>query len=230
VPTVTVLTSAVAAGRLRSLRHAGLVVVSLFLAHEAAYLVRFGDPGHTATIGREPGHAYWPALLLIAGAALAMLALRAAWRLTIGAHRAAALAAPPAQAANPGPAGYRAEWRGLFTRLAPTVVALFLVQENLEHALAHGHVDGLAVYLGAGKLLTLPVVLAVVAAVAAIGALVRWQESQIVRRLRAARLALARPPRAARPALGWDITAASVRRQWFGDDLRGRAPPRAIAA
>ena len=62
--TVTVLTSAAAAGRLRALRHAGLVLVALFLAHELAYLARFADTARTATLGNEAGHAYWPALVL----------------------------------------------------------------------------------------------------------------------------------------------------------------------
>ena len=59
--TVTVLTSEAAAGRLRALRHAGLVLVALFLAHELAYLARFADTARTATLGNEAGHAYWPA-------------------------------------------------------------------------------------------------------------------------------------------------------------------------
>jgi hypothetical protein len=224
---VTFLTSARNARRWRWLRQAALVALALFVAHEAVYLVRYGDAAHTATLDASAGHAYWPAFLAIVGLSLVLLALRAGWRLTLGARQAAEAA--PSSADPAAAASWAAEWRHLFARLAPVTASLFLLQENLEHLIGHGHVEGLAVYIGAGSELALPVVLAVVAGLAGLGALIRWQEAVIAARLRAGRLRHARPG-ASLPDAGWHVVAAIVRRLLLGDDVRGRAPPRLLSA
>jgi len=223
---VTFMTSASSMRRLRWVRHAALVLVALFVAHEAVYLALHASPsGEGATTDPSAGHAYWPAFLTVVGLSLLLLVGRAAWGLTAGARQKAAT-----EEESVGPTSWAGEWRQLFGRLAPMTASLFLLQENLEHFLGHGHVEGLAVYLRPGSELALPIVLGVVAALAALGALVRWHEAGVVARLRAARQRHPRPAASA-PAAGWEVVAAIARRRLLlADDLRGRAPPALLTA
>ncbi len=208
---------------MRRVRHAALVVLSLALAHEAVYLVHHEHGAAAGAIGRE-GHDYWPAFLAAGLGGALLIGAWWAWRL---AHRVrAAATCPAARAAQP--ASFGAEWRLLLRRLAPTVASLFLVQENVEHLLLHGQIEGLATYLAPGAELTLPLVLAVVATIAAVGALARWQEVVLIARLRLAaweNVAGASEARSSAPA-GWDITAALVHlRLLLAADSQRRAPP-----
>lgn len=209
------------ARRWRRIRHAALVVVAVTLAHELIYLFRFGQAG---VVPADGGHAYWPALLVLAATAVVLLLARARWRLTIGVR---ITAAGGTRSESGSTTAYRAEWRSIFGRLAPVVAAAYLVIENVEHLVGHGHVEGLGVYLNPSTLLALPIVLALAAATAALGALVRWREIVLVERLRRAapqrvRITPVVPPRR------WLITAALVRRMKLAATSDpNRAPPHA---
>jgi hypothetical protein len=120
---------------------------------------------------------------------------------------------------------YGAEWRRIAGRLAPSAAALYLVVENLEHLIGHGHAEGLGVYLAPESILALPMVIAAAALAAAVGALVRWRETALIERLRrmVRRYALPAPARAPER---WQITAALVRLRLLSvSSDSNRAPP-----
>ena len=221
---VTFLASASWAGRWRRVRHAALFVAALAVAHEAVYFVRYPDPAHAATAMSDSGHdRYWLLFLVAATAAAALLAAWVAWRLTGGVHAAAA----GRDSRATGNDSFRHEWLTILRRVTPAVAAAFLVQENLEHAAAHGHFEGLNVYIGFGNELSLPVLLAVTGVVAAVGALIRWRERVLIARLRARMpLHVARRRAELRSPGTWDITAALVRlRLLVARHDHDRAPP-----
>ncbi len=207
------------ARRWRSIREAALVLLSLAIAHQAVYVVRYGAVAEAAMHG---DHAYWP--LLVVAAALGGLVVVGwwVWRLTAGAREASSRLAEP----EPG-GGFGREWLAIFGRLLVAVATGFFVLENAEHLVGHGHMEGIAVYWAPGAELTLPAIGVVVGAVALLGAFVRWQEVALIERLRARRAGLLRSrPQRTRPTPAWTITAALIRHRLLcADDDRGRAPP-----
>lgn len=211
-------TSAAIATRWRRIRHLALIVVSLAVAHEAVYAARVGEV--LSVIGDEE-HRYWHAFLIVAVVALVVLAVGWWRRISTTARRAAAAGPSDNQSS-----GFAGEMKAILVRLAPAVGSAFLVLENVEHLVAHGHIEGMGVYMAPGSELTLPIVLAVVATIASIGALVRWREVCLIARLRTIRARRLRIAPASPPTPGWDITAALVRLSLLlsGDDW-GRAPP-----
>ncbi len=218
------------AQRFRRMRSVLLLVVALVVAHDAVYAVRFGPgPDLAHALGGDQHHLHHPALLLMAVGAAIVLGLFAVVRIARLTQRATGLGAGSRD--QPSTIELRREWRSIWRFLGPRVVLLLLLQENAEHLFGHGHFEGLSVYLAPESLLSLPVILAVTALIALAGALVRWREEALGRRIRAA---LARRPRtttAHRPSPGWGVVAAICRHRWIllRRDL-GRAPPLAAAA
>lgn len=212
-------TSATLARRWRQVRHVALVLVSLALAHEAVYAVR---PHALPGTGGDAEHRYWLAFLLVALIGCLTLVIGWLWRIS-----RSVLGGPPlATGSDRETQGFVGELRLILGRLAPTVAASYLVLENAEHALAHGHLEGAGVFLAAGSEFTLPVVLAVVTTIAAVGALVRWREVVLIGRLRAGRSRTVRVRRSSPPAPRWSITAALIKHSiLLGRDDLGRAPP-----
>jgi hypothetical protein len=207
----------------RHVRQLALLLVVLAVAHETIYLMRFGQAG---VVPADAGHAYWPVFLATAALAVVVLAARARWRLTRGVRVTAAAQPSPDRPAD----GYAAEWRRIVAPLAPSAAALFLVVENVEHVIGHGHAEGLGIYLAADSILSLPIVLLSAAFAAAVGALIRWREIALVERLRQARRRRALPtPQYA--AARWQITAALIRhKQLAATSAPDRAPPLALTA
>ena len=142
-----------------------LAGVALLVSHDATWLAQIG-PGAALTAAlRHGGHDYWGAassILVAAGAAAAIAAAFRLYRLcrraSGGDHARARLDARP----------YLHRAAGAWLRLFGVVAIGFLVQENVEHALTHGH------GLWAGALLgpEYPLALPVIAAVTLLGALV----------------------------------------------------------
>lgn len=220
---------------LRAMRFAILAAVALLVGHDAVYVTSYGAAADFASAMRDGGHdAYWTVYSLAVAAGAMLILARAGIplvRLSRGLEDDAEAAggAPPAVVEAVVP--YRRELRSLATRLLPTVLVGFLLQENLEHVLGHGHIVGLAPLLGQEQPFALPVIAAVVVLVAAIGALVRWRIRTLSARL-AARVRSVRHPRpAARPVpSSWWLTGAACAHRWIllrGD--AGRAPPRSRA-
>jgi hypothetical protein len=211
--------------RWRRLLYLALLVVALAVTHEAVFIVR----GHDATgiFPTDPAHAYWPAFLVMALVAFAGLAWWARWRLTSGVRSAAA---NPTTADRPADGTFD-QWQRYFARLAPTFAAAFLLLENAEHLMSHGHIEGVGVYTAPGAELALPVLLSVVGAISLLGALVRWREITLIERLRAMRARVAhRRHGPISQAPHWRVTAALVQLELLmARDDHGRAPPQASA-
>jgi hypothetical protein len=212
---VTFHVGRVAIARWRTLRHMALVIIALAAAHEAIYW----SEGQASLVPQDGDHAYWPLLLLVVAASAATLTAWSIWRLgRIAVSRTCE---------RPLPTSFVAEWRSILMRLLPVVSVTYLVLENVEHLLGHGHLEGIDVFLTPGHLLSFPILVAVIALVSAAGALFRWQEAVIAREARGPR-AVQKPRRPMSIRLVWFHLAESARnaRLLFSEDL-GRAPPTA---
>ena len=205
----------------RSTRFAGLVLVALFLAHDALFAVRAGGGQGVVEAMSPEGHGGWwtPYMLLVLGVA-AGLAGGALWRLRRLTQVQARLGIVDRGSDR---SGYRRELSHLWRAMFPVVVVLLLVQENLEHLAAEGHAAGLEPI--ASPLAVLAIALAVLG-VAGVGALVRWRIGEIEARLATA--SRRRWPRAAAvpvPPRSWIASAFLRHRRLLIRDDPGRAPP-----
>lgn len=205
-------------------------MVALLLGHEAVYLARYGDGSALDQQMTAGGHdGYWPVFLLLATAA-AITLVGTAWR-----RRRRLLSQARALHVSTGPgrwSGLVTEWHAIARILLPSLLTLFLLQENIEGLLTEGKLVGLDPFLGSGALLSVPVLALVSAALACLGALVRWREAEIVARIAAALAARRRVPTTTRiPSLAWGLIADVCRHRWTlaRRDL-GRAPPPARPA
>jgi hypothetical protein len=216
----------------RLLRLALLAVGGLLLGHDAVYAVRFGIGGQLAAAMNMSGHGYWLGFTMAAFGGLAVLAFYALARLdrlsrAVRGRTPCYGDAQPIEPQHP----YLGELVSLWPPLFVLVTAGFGVQENLEHLALTGHLAGLGVLTGPDGL-TLPVIAAVTAALAAIGALVRWRTAILEERLRRAGVARRwsrAAPSAPHPAWAIDSAALAARRTFLRRD-EGRAPPRLATA
>lgn len=197
-----------------------LAAVALLVSHDATFLVQVGPGAALARALREAGHGYWGVasvvLLLVglaagAGMAIRLLALR---------RRAHDLAAE-------APAVRRAAWlRRAVTnwgRLLLLVSLGFLVQENVEHVLSHGHAPGLGALAGPESPLALPVIAAITLVAALVATAVRVAEHRLVAGILAA---LRRPLRRAPRSLPRPVPRTFVRlTSLIARAVAGRAPP-----
>jgi hypothetical protein len=148
-------------------------------------------PGQALTRAlRDAGHGYWglASTLLLVGAAIGAVIWVA--RIVVLWHLAAK---------SPGRLPGRGSWRRRATahwiRLFVLVALAFVVQENAEHLLSHGHAIGLGALIGPEYPLALPVLALVTGLAAAVTALVREHEAELLRRIAAARARVRRPVR-----------------------------------
>jgi hypothetical protein len=217
---MTVTTRATIARLSARIRLVVLVALALLVAHDAIYVAEYGIGDRFAAGMRDGGHdAYWlPFTLIVVVAALAAFLVGVA--LVARLQRQAGRRTPV-----PGPS-YLAELGTTWKRLLPVVVALFTLQENIEHLASHGHVAGLEPLGGPGYELALPVLALTTLVLAAAGALLRWRIAVLRRRIEAA------PSRWRRPAAvfasrAWLTTLAI--HEWLHDRRdAGRAPPYAL--
>lgn len=161
--------------------------LSLLVSHDAVFLLQSGPAEGIVRIVRGPGHAWWSvaSLLLLAIGAVA------------GAAAVGHLARLRRQARSIGAAAYGVRPRGLrfsFVLLLAAVLAAFLIQENVEHYLAHGHVIGLGALVGPEYPLAVPVIAAVSTLAALVASLVAGTEEALERAIASA-LARRRSPR-----------------------------------
>lgn len=199
-----------------------LAGATLFVAHDAVYLVQVGPGAELARVLRTSGHAYWGAAST--GLALIALALAVAYclRLRHLCHRARDLSALP------GPISPRRNATRLattWTRLFVVVAIGFTIQENLEHAFGHGHVIGLGALAGPEYPLAVPILAAISGVAALIAAAFTGVEHALVD---AIAIALARGPRSPRRLVRPASSTRPARRPRLGLATAGRAPPRAL--
>lgn len=217
-------------------RLALLLLVALFIAHDAIYVAQFGVGASLASAMRERGHdGYWMAMVaaaLLAGSLIVVGVLRTMDGLRRRLDRMEASGAPrSAPADGPGPS-YRVEVLRLWRTLLPLTLLLFGIQENLETFVAHGDVIGIEAIVGPGAPLAVPVLALVTLALAALGGLVRWRIAVLETRLSRAIERLRRQLlRALKPAREWHRIHASAPHRWIaGRSDAGRAPPRPLPA
>ena len=147
-------------------RFAALTLLAQAVAHEIVYLIGPWFAAHVDRLPREPHEAYWaPALLVVlAGAAAVMAALlstsirlrRRLAELAEVVNRATLdIGRPPSAASrrSPGFARFARLWVAVFA----ASLSLFVIQENVEHALIEGQAAGLTVLYAHAYAVVLPV-------------------------------------------------------------------------
>ena len=221
---------------MRRVRFSMLVLVALFLAHDAIFVAQNGIGDGFAAAMRRGGHdGYWSAYMLLVGiAGTAVVAIttvrfgRRRLRLAIPGtlDRDPSFEAGSLQPARSAPS-YRRELLGLWVRLFVVVLVAYVIQENLEHA-THDHLPGVGVLVGPENPLALPALAVVTLLLAVLGALVRWRIAVLDERLARAVAGGPRPatPRATHPAAGAWIAGAVCAHHWtIARQDPGRAPP-----
>lgn len=198
-----------------------LGAVALAVSHDAVFLAQTGPGNALVAALRQDGHAYWAFVSI----GLAVLGLVVGIGSLLRLRRLHRWAAALGERVGPMRAGaYLARTLDIWARLFPVVAIGFLVQENVEHVVAHGHLIGLGALGGAEYPLALPVIGAI-SLLAAIGAgAFRIAERELIVRIAAAlRAALVRAPRrlVLRPVgvLRWATVPVLARAG------AGRAPP-----
>ena len=193
--------------------------VALFLSHDAIFLIQVG-PGEPLTRAlRDAGHDYWGwaslalALIGVAVGAAALLRLRSLRRRV--AQLRAARSAPPM--------AIRRRFAATWLRLFAVVGIGFMLQENVEHVISHGHAIGLGALLGPEYPLALPVIGLITALFAFAAATVRRTEGELLAIISAA----LHRPRRGRPLASPRSQLALPRLSPLASAIAGRAPPRA---
>jgi hypothetical protein len=198
--------------------------LALLVSHNAVYLVQTGPGAPLAAALRDAGHGYWG----IAGAALGLIgivavvgALARLWSLR---RRARDLRAQ----STSGSRGFGRRWLGAWSRLLAVVAVGFLVQENVEHFIGHGHAPGLGALAGHEYPLALPVIGLITTVAALVLAGIRQVEHVLLVSIAVALERFStRPPRAIpRPPLRLSFTATSP----MAGAWAGRAPPRGFVS
>ena len=198
--------------------------VALFVSHDAVFLAHVG-PGHElARALRGAGHEYWGIASLVLGL-IGLVALTANLvRLRALRRNAESLGATPTGGSRP----YVVRWLATWGRLLAVVAIGFLIQENIEHFIGHGHAPGLGALIGPEYPLALPVILAVTGLAALVAGALSHAEHELLAVIAdAIRRLLARAPRSTpRPPMRVIVSLTPpLARAWSG-----RAPPRLLVS
>jgi hypothetical protein len=173
-----------------------LAGVALLISHDAAWLAQIG-PGEAFTSAlRHGGHDYWGA----ASAGLTVVGILAATWAGIRLYRlrrrsSRSKGTPAGLGARP----YIRRAGGAWLRLFVVVAIGFVVQENLEHALTHGHGLWAGALLGPEYPLALPVIGAITLLAALVAAAFVTAERILLAQLVPAHHTLRAPRRVERP-------------------------------
>lgn len=227
---MVITTGAARARAFAAARFVTLVLACLLVAHTTIFIARYGTgPAFAAAMTAEGHDAYWPAFLLVVGGGSAVLAVSAVRRLRVLAGRA-----PRRRRSADGtplPA-FGDELKRLWPNIFGATTLGYVLQENIEHLAAHGHLPGAGVLWGAEGSFALPGLLLVSLFGAALGALVRWRIRVYVARIgRAAGRPRPRRALAARPARRWAFVGATCAlAQIAVRPDAGRAPPTPASA
>jgi hypothetical protein len=222
------LTTRRLATRFAWLRFLVLVPISLLAGHEAVFRVQYA-PDAVAAAMRAGGHdGYWQAFSVVIVALTAGVLLRECARIVRLRMHSSDGAGWPARDLGVRP--WRHEFRALWPPLFGATVLAFGVLENMEHLAAGLQPHGIGSLIGSEHPLAVPVLAVASAAVAALGALVRWRIRILEARVRSTAAA---PPRRRiqplAPARDWPPVGSVRSHAWFLVRLRaGRAPPSAL--
>jgi len=194
-----------------------LAGVALLVSHDAVFAIQAG-PGQSLTDAlREAGHDYWGVASALIAAIGILAAVRATTRVVALRRRARDLGAAPV--ATRRARRMLRTWGWLFL----VVTTGFLIQENLEHLAAHGHLIGAGALAGPEYPLALPVIAGVTLAAGIVGGLIGGAESALLNAIATALAGLRRRPlRSVRRHAGVSGPRASV----LARRGASRAPPR----
>lgn len=215
------------------LRLLALLPISLLLGHEAVFGVQSGLGeafGRAMTVG---GHdSYWSAFSVVVMALTAGLLVREGLRSARLRGRLRGTAPRPshraARAALEGARPWRSEFKGLWPVLFALSAVAFCTLENLEHIAAGLAPHLLGSLIGTEHPFAVPVLVIVSAAVAGLGALIRWRVRILEVRVASAARDFTPPRRhrASTPAREWPAIGTVRAHAWFLVRQRaGRAPP-----
>lgn len=202
----------------------GLTLVSLVIAHNLEFVRAYGSHGDLMLARTGHGEAWTLAVgLVMAGAAL-FLAVTFSNLLRL--RRLAVRIVTAGDAV--GPTDRRtlgARLIRLWIGLCSGTTALYLLQENAEHAGISGSIPGLGIIDEPGTVL---VISGVTFLAAVVGLLLRWEHERLVARLAAGTRSALPRIRTAAPWAACDVDRRPV--SLVGTRLAGRAPPSASAA
>lgn len=197
-----------------------LAGVALLLSHDAIFLAQVGPGEPLASVLRSGAHGYWQMASVALGAGGLIAAGAIALRIASLRRQARALGAT---IRTPAPRAYLRRVAAAWVRLFAVVTLGFLLQEQLEHLVAHHHLIGTGALFAPDNPLALPVlgVITLLAAVvaAALGGAADALATAIIDTLR--RLALRAPLHLVRAPL----RLAVGRRSPLAGRSAGRAPP-----
>ncbi len=205
-----------------------LLIVAVFLGHDAVYLAQYGLGSTLVQVMTERGHdAYWPTLIslaLLSGTLLVAGALATVVRL-----RRRLVGLPERRASTAS--AYLPEVLRLWRVLLPATILLFALQENVEYLFTHGDVLGIEAIVGPNAPLAIPVLALVTLALAALGGLVRWRIAVLQARIARAITRIVERIAAAEPAHEWARIHDAAPHRWMRSRPdAGRAPPRILPA
>jgi len=195
-----------------------LAGVALLISHDATWLAQVG-PGETLSAAlRHGGHDYWGA----ASAALSVAGLAAAAWAGIRLYRLRRRSSGTVDAERPAARPYLRRVAGAWLRLFGVVAVGFVIQENAEHALAHGHGLWAGALLGPEYPLALPVIGAITLLAALLATAFVTAERILLARLDSAPAALRAPGRLQRPVRQIILPGLGARPH------SGRGPPQLL--
>jgi hypothetical protein len=199
-----------------------LAGLALVVAHDAIFLVQVGPGEALVATLRTAGHGYWA----VASLGVAVVAIVAGAWMWIRVRRLHARARSLGAATPADPRFARRVGRS-WLRLAAIVAIGFLVQENVEHVIAHGHAPGVGALVGPEYPLAIPVIGLITALAAVLAALVGSRRDALVLAIDAALGHALRPARMAfRPPARMPVAIGSV----LAGEGAGRAPPTLVVA
>jgi hypothetical protein len=193
--------------------------IALLLSHNAVYLFQVGPGEPLVAALREAAHGYWSA----ASAGLALIGLTAVAVVLIELRKLRRQARELRAHASRAAQGFGRRWLRAWARLLAVVALGFLVQENVEHFIGHGHAPGLGALVGPEYPLAIPVIALITGVAAAALAALRQAEHALLDSIAfALRRIVARAPRAVlRPSLRLAPPTTSP----MAGTSAGRAPP-----
>ena len=207
----------------RRLSGLAITLVALVLSHDLTFFARYGSRYGEALAHAGHGDAWTRAVIgvLVGGTILAVAA-------GVSLRRLAGRAAASSRREGAAPGGLADVVRmslRTWAWLAPTVLALLTVQENLERLWSTGAAPRLGILASPEYAGGWAIVLAVTAAVATVAGLYRWRRATVLARLRVAMPTRQRARSVPRPPHTSRIPAGSL----IGSGRALRAPPRPVA-
>ena len=199
-----------------------LAGLALLVAHDAIYLVQIGPGEAFAATLRTAGHGYWGLASLVLTAVALVAAVSIFLRMRRLRRRASGLGAAR-HSIGPSARRFVVAW----LRLVAVVAVGFLIQENVEHSIIHGHAPGVGALLGPEYPLALPVIGLIAAVAASVAAIVtRTQEALVLAIEAALRRAMRAPLVGPRPPTRLVAAIGSV----LAHPGAGRAPPTLVVS